>query len=136
MNKFIGIGNLAKDPEMRYSPNGTAVTTFTLAINRPKRNGEDQGADFLNVVTLGKLAENCAQYLSKGRPAAVEGRMQTRSYEKDGQKRFVTEVFGENVQFLGGGQREERQGKSGDPFNDPFADVGKPINISTDDLPF
>jgi single-strand DNA-binding protein len=130
MNKVILIGNLTKDPELRYTPNGVAVATFTLAINRPGKKDE---ADFINVVAWQKLADLCATYLRKGRQAAVEGRLQTRSYDdKEGKKRYVTEVVAENVQFLGGGQREERP----ESLGDPFAGEGKPINISDDDLPF
>lgn len=144
MNKVILIGNLTKDPELRYTPNGVAVATFTLAVNRSKR-GQEQTADFPNIVAWNKLADNCAQYLRKGRKVAVEGRLQTRSYDnKEGKKVYVTEVVAENVEFLGGkgegggsegGQRED-QHDDYDPFNDPFADAGKPINITDDDLLF
>jgi single-strand DNA-binding protein len=150
MNRVILIGNLTRDPELRYTPNGTAVTTFTLAINRPRTNqAGEREADFINVVAWQKLADLCATYLRKGRQAAVEGRLQTRSYEnKEGKKVYVTEVVAENVQFLGsrsgegggfdpgfGGSKPGR-GDDIDPFADPFADAGKPINISDDDLPF
>jgi len=152
LNRVILIGNLTRDPELRYTPNGVAVTTFTLAINRPfsNQNGERE-ADFINVVAWRQLADLCANYLRKGRQAAVEGRLQTRSYDnKEGKKVYVTEVVAENVQFLGGRSGSEGSGydpgfsgskpaaKSNgfDTFNDPFADAGKPINISDDDLPF
>ncbi|WP_277613400.1 single-stranded DNA-binding protein [Brevibacillus humidisoli] len=152
MNRVILIGNLTRDPELRYTPSGVAVTTFTLAINRPFTNqtGERE-ADFINVVAWRQLADLCANYLRKGRQAAVEGRLQTRSYDnKEGRKVYVTEVVAENVQFLGG--RSGGEGSGYDPafgeskstgkrndqgsFDDPFADAGKPINISDDDLPF
>jgi single-strand DNA-binding protein len=153
MNKVILIGNLTKDPELRYTPNGVAVATFTLAINRPRTNqAGEREADFINIVAWQKLADLCATYLRKGRQAAVEGRLQTRSYDnKEGKKVYVTEVVAENVQFLGGKPGEGSGGyDSGfgggskpagkrddfDPFGDPFADAGKPINISDDDLPF
>jgi single-strand DNA-binding protein len=149
MNRVILIGNLTKDPELRYTPNGTAVTTFTLAVNRPRTNqAGEREADFINIVAWQKLADLCATYLRKGRQAAVEGRLQTRSYDnKEGKKVYVTEVVAENVQFLGsrsgegggydpgfGGAKPGRD--DSDPFGDPFADAGKPINISDDDLPF
>lgn len=153
MNRVILIGNLTKDPELRYTPNGTAVTTFTLAVNRPRANqAGEREADFINIVAWQKLADLCATYLRKGRQAAVEGRLQTRSYDnKEGKKVYVTEVVAENVQFLGarsGGEGSgydpgfgaskpnTNQGNDYDPFGDPFADAGKPINISDDDLPF
>ncbi|WP_134683600.1 single-stranded DNA-binding protein [Brevibacillus migulae] len=152
MNRVILIGNLTKDPELRYTPSGTAVTTFTLAINRPRTNqAGEREADFINVVAWQKLADLCATYLRKGRQAAVEGRLQTRSYDnKEGKKVYVTEVVAENVQFLGarageggtgfdpgfGGGSKPSRGNDNDPFGDPFADAGKPINISDDDLPF
>lgn len=131
MNRVILIGNLTKDPELRYTPNGVAVTTFTLAINK-RVNGENQ-ADFIGIVAWQKLADLCATYLRKGKQCAVEGRLQTRSYDnKEGKRVFVTEVVAENVQFLGVKEREQ----AADPFSDPFANPGKPINISDDDLPF
>ncbi len=152
MNKVILIGNLTKDPELRYTPNGVAVTTFTLAINRPRTNqAGEREADFINIVAWQKLADLCATYLRKGRQAAVEGRLQTRSYDnKEGKKVYVTEVVAENVQFLGGksgegtgydpgfggGTKPAGKRDDFDPFGDPFADAGKPINISDDDLPF
>lgn len=141
MNRIILIGRLTRDPELRYTPNGTAVTTFTLAVNRPKRDGQ-QDADFINIVVWSKLADLCANYLRKGRQIALEGRIQSRSYEnQESRKVFVTEVVAENVQFLGSKEEGNSGSKSSkandhDPFDDPFADAGKPINISYDDLPF
>ncbi len=152
INRVILIGNLTRDPELRYTPSGVAVTTFTLAVNRPytSQSGERE-TDFINIVAWRQLADLCANYLRKGRQAAVEGRLQTRSYDnKEGKRVYVTEVVAENVQFLGsrtgaegnsfdpghGGSRPAAKGNDFDPFNDPFADAGKPINISDDDLPF
>lgn len=136
MNKVILIGNLTKDPELRYTPNGVAVATFTVAVNRPRTNqaGEKE-TDFINIVAWQKLADLCASYLRKGRQAAIEGRMQTRSYDnKEGKRVFVTEVVAENVQFLGGGQQAEGQKPVNNDF-DPFAG-GQAINIDSDSLPF
>ncbi|HZG16929.1 MAG TPA: single-stranded DNA-binding protein [Candidatus Bathyarchaeia archaeon] len=137
MNRVILIGNLTKDPELRYTPNGTAVTTFTLAINRPRTNqAGEREADFIGIVAWQKLADLCATYLRKGRKAAVEGRLQTRSYEnKEGKKVFVTEVIAENVQFLDGKFGADDR-NSAESSGDPFAGAGQPINISDDDLPF
>ncbi len=135
MNKVILIGNLTKDPELRYTPNGVAVCTFTLAVNR-RVNGENQ-ADFIGIVAWQKTADLCATYLRKGRQAAIEGRIQTRSYDnKEGKKVYVTEVVAEKVEFIGGKSGNEGDpGKGADTFNDPFSS-GMPINISDDDLPF
>ena len=110
MNLVMLIGRLTRDPELRYIPNsGTPVTTFTLAVNRElskekKQEMESKGqltADFINIVVWGKMAENCANYLTKGSLVTVQGRIQTRSYEaKDGTRRYVTEVIASQVEFL------------------------------------
>mgnify|MGYP000971723629 CR=1 FL=1 len=102
MNRAILIGRLTKDPELRYTQSGIAVASLTLAVDRPFKNQQgDKETDFIPVVVWRKAAENCAQYLSKGSMAGVEGRMQVRSYEaQDGSKRYVTEVVADNVQFL------------------------------------
>ncbi len=98
LNRVIIIGRLTQDPELRYTQNGTAVATFTVAVNRKFKRDE---ADFIPVVVWNKTAENCANYLGKGRLVAVEGRLQIRSYEtQDGQRRRVTEVVAEEVKFL------------------------------------
>lgn len=111
MNTVILIGRLGRDPELRYTQAGTAVTSFSLAVDRPKRQGEDKPqADWLDIVTWGKLAENCHKHLTKGRQVAVEGRMQSRSYEaKDGSKRKAVEVIAHEVKFLGGKRPEESE---------------------------
>jgi len=102
LNKVILIGRLTDEPELRYTPNGTAVSNFTLAVERSFRNRQGEyDTDFIDIVVWRKQAENCANYLSKGRLVAVEGRLQIRSYETDdGQRRNVTEVVANNVQFL------------------------------------
>lgn len=106
MNSVILIGRLTKDPELSYTPNTqTAVGRFTLAIDRPRRRGEDQGADFIRVTVWGNQAENCGRYLAKGRQAAVHGRIQTGSYkDRSGQTVYTTDVVADNVEFLGGAQ--------------------------------
>ncbi|RAP29124.1 hypothetical protein C2W64_04071 [Brevibacillus laterosporus] len=136
LNRVILIGNLTKDPELRYTSNGVAVTTFTLAINRPYSGaGKEKEVDYINIVAWRQLADLCAQYLAKGKKCAVEGRLQTRSYDnKEGKRVFVTEVVAENTHFLSSkdGQAQQSNERS---FEDPFAS-NKPINISDDDLPF
>lgn len=104
LNKVMIIGNIGTDPEMRYTANGNAVTTFRMAVNR-NYSGPDgerrEETEWFSVVTWNKLAETCSQYLQKGRSAYVEGRLQTRSWEgPDGQKRYRTEVIANTVQFL------------------------------------
>jgi single-strand DNA-binding protein len=160
LNRVILIGRLTKDPELRYTPAGVAVTQFTLAVDRQFSGSKDEReADFIPIVTWRQLAETCANYLRKGRLAAVEGRMQVRNYENnEGRRVYVTEVIADNVRFLesanreGGGQgRDENAGGSsiasgsgnrssgsrgGNNNSDPFADDGRPIDISDDDLPF
>lgn len=105
LNKVLLIGNLTRDPELRYIPNGSAVTNFTLAANRVYKlqSGEKkEEVSFIRVVVWGRMAETCGEYLKKGRPVFVEGRLQSRSWDgPDGQKRSATEVVALNVQFLG-----------------------------------
>jgi single-strand DNA-binding protein len=115
LNRVILIGRLTRDPELRYTPAGVAVTQFTLAVDRPFTSGGqgEREADFIPVVTWRQLAETCANYLRKGRLTAVEGRIQVRNYENnEGKRVYVTEVIADNVRFLesnkdGGGSREE-----------------------------
>jgi single-strand DNA-binding protein len=122
LNRVILIGRLTRDPELRYTPTGVAVTQFTLAVDRPFSNNQNEReADFIPVVTWRQLAETCANYLRKGRLAAVEGRIQVRNYDNnEGRKVYVTEVIADNVRFLesanrgeGGGNRDEFQGGGG-----------------------
>jgi len=102
MNKVVLIGRLTKDPELKFTPGtGTAVTTFTLAVNRRFKKEGQAEADFIPVVVWGKQAESTANYMSKGKQLSVAGRIETRSYDaKDGTKRYVTEVVADEVHFL------------------------------------
>ncbi|WP_338541195.1 single-stranded DNA-binding protein [Paenibacillus tundrae] len=159
LNRVILIGRLTRDPELRYTPAGVAVTQFTLAVDRPfTSQGGEREADFIPVVTWRQLAETCANYLRKGRLAAVEGRIQVRNYENnEGKRVYVTEVIADNVRFLESASRDNNGGGGGQPMReepsyggggrannnnsrsnnqDPFSDDGKPIDISDDDLPF
>ncbi|SIS75358.1 single-stranded DNA-binding protein [Alicyclobacillus vulcanalis] len=155
LNRVILIGRLTADPELRYTNNGTAVASFTLAVDRMRQgpSGERQ-TDFINVVVWQKQAEIVAQYLQKGRLAAVDGRLQIRSYDnREGQRVRVAEVVAETVRFLdrgpdagqnasysasGSQTRQQRPTpSSAPPFeDDPFADDSQLIDISEDDLPF
>ena len=160
MNKVVLIGRLTRDPELRYTGNNTAVASFTLAVNRPFSNQQgEREADFINIVVWRKQAENVKNYLTQGSQAAVEGRLQTRSYDdQNGQKRYITEVIADNVEFLGskGSSNNSNNMNSSAPsagptpydFGDaptpkgtdvdsnPFADFGASIEISDDELPF
>jgi len=102
-NRVILAGNLVRDPETRFLPSGLAVTSFGLAVNhRYKSNNEvKEEVSFFDVVVFGKMGENCAEYLSKGRPVLVEGRLRQRRWEADGVKRSKIEIVADNVQFLG-----------------------------------
>lgn len=101
LNRAALVGRLTKEVELRRTGNGKAVASFTLAVNRNFKTGDGQEADFLNVVAWGKVAENTANYCSKGSLVSVDGRLQTRNYENNqGQKVFVTEVVADSVQFL------------------------------------
>ncbi|EII2061293.1 single-stranded DNA-binding protein [Listeria monocytogenes] len=159
MNRVVLVGRLTKDPELRYTPAGLAVATFTLAVNRAftNQNGERE-ADFIQCVVWRKPAENVANFLKKGSLAGVDGRIQTRNYEdNDGKRVFVTEVVAETVQFLEpknnnaeGATSNNYQSETNYSNNnkttpyradssqkkDSFAGEGKPIDINEDDLPF
>ena len=157
MNKVFLIGRLTRDPELRYTGNNTAVASFSIAVNRNFTNQQgEREADFINIVVWRKQAENVKNYLSQGSQVAIDGRLQTRSYEdNNGQKRYVTEVVADNVEFLGsknssnnnsnGSHNDEptpydfgdtKEPKGTDVDSNPFADFGSSIEISDDELPF
>lgn len=155
MNKVVLIGRLTRDPELRYTPNGSAVCTFTIAVDRPftSQSGERE-ADFIEIVVWNKTAENVSKYMSKGRQIAVDGRLQIRQYEgNDGQRRWRAEVIANTVEFLGSGNGGSNGGQSGyanssssaprveEPtFNSPSGfssnTPGAEVNFSDSDLPF
>ncbi len=157
MNKVFLIGRLTRDPELRYTGSNTPVASFTLAVNRNFTNqAGEREADFINIVVWRKQAENVKNYIQQGSQVAVDGRLQTRSYDdKDGNRRYVTEVVADNVEFLG--TKASNSGNSSDNSNEgptpydfdkapdtkgtdvdsnPFADFGSSIEISDDELPF
>ncbi len=159
MNSVVLIGRLTRDPELSYTPNTqTAVTRFTIAVDRPKRQGEDQGADFIRITVWGRQAENCDRYLSKGRQVAVSGRIQTGSYKnREGITVYTTEVVADRVEFLSSGQggRSADRGSFGsrEPgysdtdtqntgFSSPqdglgdFDDLPDTFQAAEDDIPF
>jgi single-strand DNA-binding protein len=113
VNRVVLVGRLAQDPELRYTQTGIAVAKFTIAVNRPFLNQQgEREADFIDIVVWRNQAENCAQYLSKGRLAGVDGRLQIRSYQTaDGQRRRVAEVVADRVKFLDRGRDTSQEGE-------------------------
>ncbi|MDY0323983.1 MAG: single-stranded DNA-binding protein [Candidatus Carbobacillus sp.] len=143
LNRAVLIGRLTRDPELRYTGSGIAVTSFTLAVGRNFTNQQgEREADFISIVAWRQLAELAANYLKKGRLCAVEGRIQTRSYENnEGKRVYVTEIVADNIQFLDNTRddapRPPRSGEnSSTRRDDPFAGEAEPIHLSDDDLPF
>lgn len=127
MNKVILIGRLTKDPEVGATGQGLSVGKFTLAVSRQYKQNNEEITDFINIVVWRSLADLCGQYLHKGSQCAVVGNMQNRSYEKNGEKRYITEVVADTVEFLGSRQNSEtKQEKIEDlqPIETPF-DNGK-----------
>lgn len=141
INRVILVGRLTKDPEFRTTQSGVNVATFTLAVNRTFTNAQgEREADFINIVVFRKQADNVNNYLSKGQLAGVDGRIQTRSYEKDGQRVYVTEVVAESVQFLEpknsnqqNNQAQQQRGQAS-AGNNPFGNNN--ADVDDDDLPF
>ncbi len=115
-NKVILIGNLTKDPELRYTPSGTPVASFRLAVNYKYKQSEDtkQETTFIDIVVFGKQAESCSQYLNKGSSALVEGRLQERRWESDGQQRSKFEIVAQSVRFLSSRRGGQTQGTEQD----------------------
>jgi len=130
-NRVILAGNLTRDPETRFLPSGTAVTGFAIAVNsryKSKATNEvKEEVSYFDIVVFGKMGENCAEYLSKGRPVLVEGRLRQRSWEQDGAKRSKIEVVADNVQFLGSPRGGSAEGAA------PAAPSQEPQD---DDIPF
>lgn len=146
LNRVFLIGNLTRDPELRYLPSGQAVATFTIAVNRTYTSGtgeKKEDTSFIRVVVWARRAEVCNEYLRKGSPVFVEGRLQSRSWEApDGAKRSSIEVVANNVQFLGrGGRGETASGEAIQLPEESIADETQtpskkegPIEISKDEL--
>jgi len=138
-NQVTLMGNLTRDPELRSTPNGQSVCSFSLALNRSYKGADGnwtEVTDFVDVVAWGPLGERVAQYLTKGRPALVSGRLQSSSWEKDGQKRTKVEVVANDVTFLGGregGQGGEGGGSSYSSSSAPSDTPAKPSKKPTKD---
>lgn len=150
INKVLICGNLTRDPELKAIPSGTHVATFGVATNRVYKDAKgmrQEQSDFHNIVVWGKQAENCAQYLKKGQTVFVEGRLQTRSWDKDGQKQYRTEIIADSVQF---GPKAGAAGPSSgaptgaikgdedaEPTRAPKGEIAYPTEeINPDDIPF
>jgi single-strand DNA-binding protein len=128
MNNVILIGRLTRDPEVKYTGNNMAIARFSVAIDRGKdKDGNDRGADFPNIVVFGKQAENCEKYLAKGRMVAIQGHLQTGSYDdKDGKKVYTTDVIADRVKFLEWGEKKEAAGSQLEGF-EPVDDMDIPF---------
>jgi len=129
LNTCVLIGRLTKDPDLRTTPDGTIVTNFTVAVDRKFKNKQgEKEADFINIVTWRGLAENCGKYLSKGKMAAVSGSLQIRNYtDKEGNKKYITEVIADDVQFLSPKNevQEREPGEETERFTDYEGDSGE-----------
>lgn len=135
MNSVVLIGNLTKDPDTSYTPQQIQVTHFTLAVSRQRRNGEEQGADFIRVTTFGKQAELCDRYLSKGRKIAIHGRIQTGSYKnRDGITVYTTDVIADNVEFLG--QKDQKSEQPADHVEVDMSNLPDSFHSVDDGVPF
>lgn len=133
-NRIILIGNLTKDPELRYTPQGTPVASFRIAVNTRYKQSEEQREDtlFIDVVTFGKQAETCSQYLGKGKSVLVEGRLQERRWESEGQQKSKFEVIAQTVRFLS--RKDASEGQGGIGPSSAFGDT--PPDGTTDIEPF
>ncbi len=134
MNHVVLIGRLTKEPELRFTQNGSPHCTFTLAVDRISGKDTEKTADFINCQVWGSQAENFAKYMDKGRQVAVEGRIQVDSMERDGQRSWYTKVVCQRIEYLGGAKdgsdKQEKQPKLTD------TDFGEEVSFSDEDLPF
>ena len=141
VNKWIGIGNLTKDPEVKYTPSGTAVATFSIACNETWKNKDgtkEDKVEFISIVAFGKLAVICGEYLHKGKQVYIEGRIQTRQWDdKSGNKRYTTEIIANQMQMLGAKDGGSHKGNAGGQSSAPSSGGSSPPPPTTDDdIPF
>jgi single-strand DNA-binding protein len=140
INRVILVGNLTRDPELRHTPSGTPVCSLRIAVNSRRKDETGQWIDkpnYFSITVWGQQGENCAQYLAKGRPVAIDGRLDWREWEaQDGGKREAVEIVAESVQFLGG--RTDGEGSSYVPAGATAStgDADFPASASDDDIPF
>ena len=143
INRVVLVGNLTRDPELRHTPSGTAVCSLRLAVNSRRKDASTgewgEKPNYFDITVWGNQGESCAQYLAKGRPVAVDGRLDWREYEaKDGSKRQAIEIIADSVQFLGG-RGDGEGGQSYIPASDVAADQSDFVRTgaaSDDDIPF
>lgn len=139
MNKIILIGRVVREPELRSTPSGKQVANFTLAVDRRGGKGTERETDFIRIVAWQRLAEICAQYLTKGKLVAIEGRLQVRNYEaSDGTKRTAVDVIANDMQMLDRGQGGTAQAQTTEsrPLDESYSPDNDLENIVSDDLPF
>src|SRR5438046_4278581 len=141
INRVVLVGNLTKDPELRHTPSGTAVCSLRLAVNTRRKDGATgewtEKPNYFDITVWGNQGESCAQYLSKGRPVAVDGRLEWREWDaQDGTKRQAVEIIADSVQFLG--SRGDGDGGGGNQFVPAGATAGSDADFqgSDDDIPF
>src|SRR4029077_12470790 len=133
INRVVLVGNLTRDPELRHTPGGTPVCSLRIAVNGRRRDESGNWADkpnYFSVSVFGNQAESCAQYLSKGRPVAIDGRLDWREWEKDGVKREAVEIVADSVQFLG--SRGDGEGGGGNQFVPAGASESADFPAATD----
>lgn len=152
MNKVVLIGRLSRDPELRHTSNNTPVCQINMAISRPVSQGKDPETDFINVTVWNKQAENLVKYVKKGNQIAIEGRIQTRSYDnEEGKKVYVTEVLANHIEFIGSNSNKTNDNQTqvqdnktsytveeidNIPIDDPFSNFGQRVEIDDSQLPF
>src|SRR6188472_1974503 len=139
VNRVVVVGNLTRDPELRHTPSGTPVCSLRIAVNTRRKDASGQWADkanYFSVSVFGQQAENCAQYLAKGRPVAIDGRLEWREWEQDGNKREAVEIVADSVQFLGSRGDGDGDGGGGGgyiPADAPATPAGDFPSSPTDD---
>jgi single-strand DNA-binding protein len=139
VNKVILVGNLGADPELKYTPSAKAVCNLRIATTetwKDKSGAKQDKTEWHRVTVWGEQAENCSKYLQKGRSVYVEGKLQTRSYDKDGQKHYATDIIADRVVFLGGGERAGGEPRGQSATAAPAADGEAPFGGSDDEVPF
>lgn len=130
MQKILIIGNLGKDPELKYNQSGKPVTRFSVAVTERRKEGEDE-TEWFNVVSFGQTAENINKYLHKGSQVFIEGRIKTRRYDKDGKTHYITEMYADNVQFL-----DRKNAEAGSRASTHNSRQSESQQSEMDDIPF
>lgn len=144
INQWIGVGRITADTEVRKTTSGMSIVRFTVAIDRPKKDGEDKGADFINCIAFNKTADFMGSYVRKGNRLGIKGRIQTGSYEKDGRKIYTTDIIVDSVDLLESRQNTQApsNAKTNAVSSQPLpkaeekSEFGGDLEINPDDLPF